>query len=845
MATELRAGGAVTDAVDVRTGFRDFRLEGGRFLLNGVPIALRGIGKHQETEYSQAAMSDEEIREDFANLRDLGVNCVRLAHYPHAAARVRPGRRDGPPGVGGERPLQRQQDDRHRRPHHARDGPAELQPPQHRDLVGGQRDAGSCASTASPRWRAPRIPIRLITYASNTGGKGKKRYPDLDFIAHNTYRGWYRGEPWEFEQKALEMGFISENGAGAVITNHTDYADARHEVDHFEPEEYRQLMAEVQLQVVFRDQAPRVPMYLVWILRDFAIDKYKGVRNTKGLLTYANFKKDAWYLYKAFLRPDVPVVHITSKTYFLRRGSADQRGQGLLERGRARADRERGVAGPPGQRRVPARQRPPDRQRVLLARPAAPRAQRGGRRATAPATRTGPSSTTTARARPPRRIRWCATCGRATPANRAVFIDQPVQAQWPFYSEFDGTADNTFDLLPEEVAGAGWISTGRMSKPEHRSALSFTAGAPAEVFVMGSEASALDQALRRAGFEATGRTGRWRNDALALVPYRLFRRAVAAGDRVSIPPVTADYVVLVKREGGRKVDSAVMTTTPEPLAGKRRPRSRPPGRARPFLVLQFFIFPLSIVAVCVAVFVVFGMIASEGKGAREHLADVRTGGANRRWQAAFELAKVLQAGKDPALTDPAFTGEVAKVFDEASADDPRVRRYLALALGRIGDRRAVPALLKAVDDAGADGSRSDPETQVYAVWALGVIGDPQAVPRLVALARSDDAGPAQGRRPCAGRVPRRGVARGAGDRALRSRHRRAVERGRRAGPPPRSGGGAGAARHDGSRRAGRRSRPHRRAALGGDGAGGGGGGRRCTTRASTRPSGDCATAIPI
>lgn len=183
-----------------------------------------------------------------------------------------------------------------------------------------------------------------------------------------------------------------------------------------------------------------------------------------------------------------------------------------------------------------------------------------------------------------------------------------------------------------------------------------------------------------------------------------------------------------------------MTTTPEPLAEEAAAEDPPVRQSTPFLVLQFFIFPLSIVAVCVAVFVVFGMIASEGKGAREHLADVRTGGANRRWQAAFELAKVLQAGKDPALTDATFTGEVAKVFEEASGDDPRVRRYLALALGRLGNRQAVPALLKAVDDAAADGSRADPETQVYAVWALGVIGDPQAVPRLVALARSDDAG---------------------------------------------------------------------------------------------------------
>jgi HEAT repeat protein len=180
--------------------------------------------------------------------------------------------------------------------------------------------------------------------------------------------------------------------------------------------------------------------------------------------------------------------------------------------------------------------------------------------------------------------------------------------------------------------------------------------------------------------------------------------------------------------------------TPEPLTGSAAEEEPPTRQSTPFLVLQFFIFPMSIVAVCVGVFVVFGMIASEGKGAREHLTDVRTGGANRRWQAAYELAKVLQAGKDPALTDPVFTGEVVKVFDEAGADDPRVRRYLALALGRIGDARAVPALLKAVDEAAAGGSRADPETQVYAVWALGAIGDAQAVPRLVTLARSEDAG---------------------------------------------------------------------------------------------------------
>lgn len=170
-------------------------------------------------------------------------------------------------------------------------------------------------------------------------------------------------------------------------------------------------------------------------------------------------------------------------------------------------------------------------------------------------------------------------------------------------------------------------------------------------------------------------------------------------------------------------------------------REEPSPRQRtPFLVLQFFVFPMAVVAICVLVFVLFGLIASEGKSARHYLSEVRTGSANRRWQAAFELSKVLQAGKDPALRDPDFIGEVARVFDESAGDDPRVRRYLAVALGRLGDPRAVPALLKAVREAEAGSPSPDPDTRIYAVWALGVIADTAAVPDLLGLSTSEDAG---------------------------------------------------------------------------------------------------------
>jgi HEAT repeat protein len=176
-----------------------------------------------------------------------------------------------------------------------------------------------------------------------------------------------------------------------------------------------------------------------------------------------------------------------------------------------------------------------------------------------------------------------------------------------------------------------------------------------------------------------------------------------------------------------------LAETPDPETSV--PDPEPARQTTPFLVLQFFIFPMAIVAVCVTVFVVFGLIAAEGKSPRDYLGEVRTGSANRRWQAAFELSKVIQAKKDPALSDPKFVADVAALFKDAKGDDPRVRRYLALALGRLGNARAVPTLLEALGS-----GETDSETQIYTVWALGAIGDPSTIPELAKLTGADDSG---------------------------------------------------------------------------------------------------------
>ena len=53
------------------------------FLLNGSPYLLRGVCTHHDLEGKANALTDEDIANDFAIIKELGCNFVRLAHYPH------------------------------------------------------------------------------------------------------------------------------------------------------------------------------------------------------------------------------------------------------------------------------------------------------------------------------------------------------------------------------------------------------------------------------------------------------------------------------------------------------------------------------------------------------------------------------------------------------------------------------------------------------------------------------------------------------------------------------------------------------------------------------------------
>jgi HEAT repeat protein len=157
------------------------------------------------------------------------------------------------------------------------------------------------------------------------------------------------------------------------------------------------------------------------------------------------------------------------------------------------------------------------------------------------------------------------------------------------------------------------------------------------------------------------------------------------------------------------------------------PMTAPPlgtgGRSDASVVTQFFLLPLAVVAGLVGVFLLFTMATRHPPMARDHLKTLGSGRFNQRWQAAFELSNLLRDGigiKDA----PAFLPDLVRVFRKSAADpkeDPRVRRYLALALGNSGSREAVSPLMEAVRG-------KDSETRLYGLWGLSRLGAPEAEP---------------------------------------------------------------------------------------------------------------------
>ncbi|PYS96863.1 MAG: hypothetical protein DMF50_02810 [Acidobacteria bacterium] len=164
------------------------------------------------------------------------------------------------------------------------------------------------------------------------------------------------------------------------------------------------------------------------------------------------------------------------------------------------------------------------------------------------------------------------------------------------------------------------------------------------------------------------------------------------------------------------------------------------GRSDLKVVLQFFIVPLSLVAVLVSVFFGLQMLRSRRPDAGATLDGLRHYegflapyvGDVKRWQSGYDLSLLLRS-EDRQARSRVLPDLVSAFREAGERRDLKLRRYLALALGQSGDARAAAALREGAHD-------GDAQTRLFSVWGLMQAGGAPACPELRAAAADPDRG---------------------------------------------------------------------------------------------------------
>ena len=329
--------GKEIDKVEQPLGLRYYATDADRgFFLNGKHLPLRGVCRHQEWAEVGNALRPMHHEEDTRLMLEMGVNAIRLAHYPQATYMYDLMDRNGivtwaeipfvGPGGYADKGFVDQ-------PSFRKNGKEQLKEMirQHFNhpsicfwgLFNELKENGDNPLEYIKELNVlahQEDPTRPTTSASNQGGAINFI---TDNIAWNRYDGWYGATPatlasWldKTHQAHPEIKIaISEYGAGASIYHQQDSLVQTSPGSWWHPENW-QTEYHIQNWKIISER-PYVWGSFVWNMFDFgAAHRTEGDRpgiNDKGLVTHdRKVKKDAFYFYKANWNPE-PMVYIAGR----------------------------------------------------------------------------------------------------------------------------------------------------------------------------------------------------------------------------------------------------------------------------------------------------------------------------------------------------------------------------------------------------------------------------------------------------------------------------------------------------------------------------------------------------
>lgn len=76
--------GQIIEVIPQNVGFRNIRLNGETFLVNGVAIKFKGVNRHDYSPQNGRVVSREEIEKDIILMKQFNINAIRTSHYPNS-----------------------------------------------------------------------------------------------------------------------------------------------------------------------------------------------------------------------------------------------------------------------------------------------------------------------------------------------------------------------------------------------------------------------------------------------------------------------------------------------------------------------------------------------------------------------------------------------------------------------------------------------------------------------------------------------------------------------------------------------------------------------------------------
>ena len=79
---EALINGRVMESTSLEIGFRTTEIEGGQLKVNGKPVLIKGVNRHELSPINGYIVTQEEMIRDIKLMKSLNINAVRTCHYP-------------------------------------------------------------------------------------------------------------------------------------------------------------------------------------------------------------------------------------------------------------------------------------------------------------------------------------------------------------------------------------------------------------------------------------------------------------------------------------------------------------------------------------------------------------------------------------------------------------------------------------------------------------------------------------------------------------------------------------------------------------------------------------------